>query len=374
MQADSGAYMRLPAMFLEGVAHPQRFAEGLRLLAESLGVEQAGIRVWDRRGGWSAVREARRVNQGWHLSADDTTLPAPAWRQLASALEPGRWQRFRVLHDRSRARDTYPRDRIDVSFGLRLPLQNGAEGVLMLRAATHQARRMAALPVPTGALIKSLRSAMELIAQLRQLSHRLALSGMLLDAIRLPLLLIDRSMRLLAANCHGQPMLERTANGAGKRQIGLHGVCRIKFSEAVRSACDSAPRRLGSVLWTRSEPAQQVLVLPIVARHAGRTEQAALVLVHSHTGHTEAQGLVSQLLQQVYGLTPAEARLAVLVLDGQAPGDAAISLKVSVATVRTQLSAILKKTGTRKQAELIRRLSPLMVVGPPPLTLKDHVA
>jgi len=375
MQADSGADARLPALFLEGVSRPQLFAEGLRMLAESLGVEQAGISIWDRRGGWACVREARQIARGWHLSADDSIAFHPEWPRLASALEPGRWQRLRVLHDRSRSHGAGQSDSLpDLSLALRIPLQSGAEGLLLLRAANGQTLSTTALPAPAGELIKSLRSAIELIAQLRQLNHRLAFSNMLLDAIRLPLLLLDHSMRVLAANTHAQPMMERADNGAGKRQISLHGVCRIKFSDAVRNACDMTPRTTGSILRTRSKPLRQVLVLPIVMRHAGRAGRAALVLVHGQNEQAESQGPVNQLLQQVYGLTPAEARLAMLILDGHAPSDAASSLKVSVATVRTQLSAILKKTGARKQAELIRHLSPLLVLDQPLLALKDHVS
>ena len=375
IQVDSDACARLPGLFLEGVSRPQRFAEALRLLAESLGVEQAGIRLWDRRGGWACVREARRIARGWHLSTDDSLALHPEWRRLASALEPGRWQRLRVLHDRSRSRESDQSDSLpDLFMGLRLSMQNGAEGLLLLRAVTDQKPSVTALPAPAGELIKALRSAMDLIAQLRQLNHRLAFSNMLLDAIRLPLLLLDHSMRVLAANTHAQPMMERADNGAGKRQISLHGVCRIKFSDAVRSACDRVPRASGSILRIHSEPVRQVLVLPIVMRHAGRAERAALVLVHGHPEQTETQSSVNRLLQQVYGLTPAEARLAILILDGQAPGDAAINLKVSVATVRTQLSAILKKTGARKQAELVRHLSPLMVLDQQPLVFKDHAS
>jgi DNA-binding CsgD family transcriptional regulator len=237
-------------------------------------------------------------------------------------------------------------------------MHHGAEGLLVLKATTPQAPDIYALPSPAGELIKSLHYALELMAQFRQLNHRLVCSNLLLDTIRLPLLLLDPSMRMLAANSHAQPLLERTANGAGKRHVALRGVCRTKFSNAVRSACDIAPHTAGSILRIASAPAQQVLVLPIMMRHSDRSDRAALVLVH---------GPVSQLLQQVYGLTPAEARLAMLILDGQAPGDAAISLKVSVTTIRTQLSAILKKTGARKQAELVRHLSPLMVLDQPPL-------
>lgn len=373
-QADSDVHARLPALFLEGISRPQRFADALRLLAESLGVDQAGVRIWDRRGNWTCARDARRLARGWHLSADDLSEPHLEWCGIASTLEPGRWQRFRVLHDRSRAAEFDPRNASPpaTTLGLRLAMHHGAEGLLVLKATTPQAPDIYALPSPAGELIKSLHYALELMAQFRQLNHRLVCSNLLLDTIRLPLLLLDPSMRMLAANSHAQPLLERTANGAGKRHVALRGVCRTKFSNAVRSACDIAPHTAGSILRIASAPAQQVLVLPIMMRHSDRSDRAALVLVHGQTEQTAQNALhgpVSQLLQQVYGLTPAEARLAMLILDGQAPGDAAISLKVSVTTIRTQLSAILKKTGARKQAELVRHLSPLMVLDQPPLAL-----
>ncbi|MFM8466334.1 MAG: helix-turn-helix transcriptional regulator [Oxalobacteraceae bacterium] len=375
IQADSDAHARLPALFLEGVSRPQRFAEALRLLAESLGVEQAAVRIWDRRGSWACVRDARRVERGWHLSADDLPNLHAEWRGIVSTLAAERWQRFRVLNDRSRSFEFDLRSASPsaTSLALRLTMHNGAEGLLLLKVAPHQALDINALPRPTGELIKSLQHALELMAQLRQLNHRLVCSNLLLDAIRLPLLLLDPAMRMLAANSHAQPLLERAANGAGKRHVALRGVCSTKLTLAVRGACDIAPRAVGSILRITSVPTRQVLVLPIMIRHAGQADRAALVLMHGQSEPTELQGSANRLLQQVYGLTPAESRLAMMILDGHAPSDAASSLKVSVATVRTQLSAILKKTGARKQTELVRHLSPLMVLDQPLLALKDRV-
>ncbi len=367
MQPNSGVSARLLGLFLEGVSRPQCFTEGLRLLAESLGVEQAVVRTWDRRGNWACVREARRVNRGWHLNADDTPLPHSEWRWLASTMEPGRWQHFRVLHDRSRSSesDSHRISLPDASLGLRLTLKNGAEGLLLLRSAPGILPGVNDLPPPEGDLIKSLQTGIDLIVQLRQLNHRLACTNLLLDAIRLPMLLLDSSMRLLAANSHAHLLMKRISTGSGKRQITLHGVCVTKLSDAVRDACELTHRTAGAILRVSTDPVRQVLVLPIVMRHSGKAERAALILVHGQTESFEPQGSVNQLLQQVYGLTPAEARLAILILDGQSPGDAAASLKVSIATIRTQLSSILKKTGSRKQAELVRHLSPLMVLDQP---------
>ncbi len=71
------------------------------------------------------------------------------------------------------------------------------------------------------------------------------------------------------------------------------------------------------------------------------------------------------LLQQLFGFTPAESRLAGLILQGYAPAEAAARLRVGLATVRSQLSSLLRKAGASKQAELVRRLSPLMMLDTP---------
>ncbi|MFO0726276.1 MAG: helix-turn-helix transcriptional regulator [Myxococcota bacterium] len=58
-----------------------------------------------------------------------------------------------------------------------------------------------------------------------------------------------------------------------------------------------------------------------------------------------------------YGLTPAERRLAKTLADGHTLADAARAFHVSLNTVRTQLQAIFHKTGTHRQAELVRLLA-----------------
>jgi DNA-binding CsgD family transcriptional regulator len=58
----------------------------------------------------------------------------------------------------------------------------------------------------------------------------------------------------------------------------------------------------------------------------------------------------------VYGLTPAQMRLAGLVIDGLDVVGAAQKLGVSVNTARTQLKRMFEKTGVRSQAALVRAL------------------
>jgi DNA-binding CsgD family transcriptional regulator len=59
-------------------------------------------------------------------------------------------------------------------------------------------------------------------------------------------------------------------------------------------------------------------------------------------------------LRQLFHLTPAEARLAVLLAEGKALKEAAQSQGILISTARTHLQRIFQKTETKRQTELIR--------------------
>jgi len=59
------------------------------------------------------------------------------------------------------------------------------------------------------------------------------------------------------------------------------------------------------------------------------------------------------LLRSHFGLTPAEARLALHLVAGETLRCAAVKLSITYETARTSLKNIFRKTGTCRQAELI---------------------
>jgi len=63
------------------------------------------------------------------------------------------------------------------------------------------------------------------------------------------------------------------------------------------------------------------------------------------------------LLGELCGLTPAEAQIARLVADGLSPKVIANRLGISLATVKTHLHRGFRKTGTRGQSDLVRRVA-----------------
>ncbi len=61
-------------------------------------------------------------------------------------------------------------------------------------------------------------------------------------------------------------------------------------------------------------------------------------------------------LQQLYGLTSAEAAVAIQMLRGQGLQAVAKELRVTLSTVRIHLQRVFEKTGAHRQAELVRLL------------------
>jgi len=82
----------------------------------------------------------------------------------------------------------------------------------------------------------------------------------------------------------------------------------------------------------------------------------AMLVVH---GSLELAALPMDLLWRSFALTESEARLAEALLGGATLADFAKEREVSKQTLRNQLVGVMRKTGTRRQAELVSLLTRL---------------
>jgi DNA-binding CsgD family transcriptional regulator len=119
----------------------------------------------------------------------------------------------------------------------------------------------------------------------------------------------------------------------------------------------SAPRASGRMAISKvsGRKPYTIQVLPIRSSHARPVDgpAAALVLIVDHERETN---LLPADLQASYHLTPAEAEVALRVLRGHGLQSVADELCVSLSTVRVHLQRVFEKTGTHRQAELVRML------------------
>ncbi len=359
MESPSVPDPSLLACFYEGISKPQRLGEGLQRMGQLLGCDRVSLRIWDRRGQWGCRSDVIRREAGWALEINDSELPEQALRALLKKFEPGQWKLVEQL------RRAAPRP--DGSPGAS---DCGGEALLCTRLLLPQAEAMLALgrkssdwhDVPAlleraNPACRALLPALYPIARLRQLGQQTTMLSTMLNSFSMPMMLLDASRRPLAQNAAAASLFRMSSHSVGGRlAVSVSGVPESQFSELVRRAV--ARQAAGGIIGLQSRPGAHLLVLPLVMRGSPQPQQVALVLVQ---GMSSGADSVERLLQHLYGFTPAEARLAQLILDGQSPGDAASALRVSVATIRTQLSAVLKKTGAQRQSDLVRRLSPLLV-------------
>jgi DNA-binding CsgD family transcriptional regulator len=96
------------------------------------------------------------------------------------------------------------------------------------------------------------------------------------------------------------------------------------------------------------------LVTSLRSRESALNGHAVAAVFVSDPEHSPAIDV--GMLRQWFGLTPAEARLAVVLAQGHSLTEALKRLGVGVNTARTELKNIFGKTGTNRQAELVRLL------------------
>jgi DNA-binding CsgD family transcriptional regulator len=155
------------------------------------------------------------------------------------------------------------------------------------------------------------------------------------------------------------------ANRAAETLFNAGGLRVERHRLAVRRSSDTAAlRRLvadavhegtdGSIVIVREErPSLLILVMPLTAEQGSHIHvpRGAIVLIKDLERSTKPC-LIS--FTQHFGLTPAQAALAHEIACGRSVAAAANHLGVSYATARTHLLQIFQKTGTSRQAELVR--------------------
>ncbi len=100
----------------------------------------------------------------------------------------------------------------------------------------------------------------------------------------------------------------------------------------------------------------QLLVVPMSGNEAfGRDLAAATAVVFIADPERRVEAW-DALLVRLYDLTAAEARTAMLLLQGHRVQEIADQLAVGTATTRTHLKRIFAKTGARTQSDLVRLL------------------
>lgn len=179
-----------------------------------------------------------------------------------------------------------------------------------------------------------------------------------LETVGLPAAVLNRAGRVVAANALLADLAPAIRIGARDQVHFETATTQARFAEALAASVGAKANLAACSLplpaTAESKPAI-VHVLPL--RGAGRDVfSGASVLVYV-TALASRAALPATILEALFDLTPAEARVASLIAGGLTVGEAAARLSVKDDTIRVQLKSIYAKTGLRRQADLVRLMT-----------------
>jgi DNA-binding CsgD family transcriptional regulator len=180
----------------------------------------------------------------------------------------------------------------------------------------------------------------------------------LLDCMGCAILLLDAMGTVTGVNARAKPLLGTDLSIHRGRLTAADHTSNQRLQSLVRAAPTAMPLDddlLPPVVVARREGRPIVVqVLPAAGLAGALGEGARAILLLTDL---EAQPeLPERRLMRLFGLTPAEARLAARLGSGETLEETAEALQVSLGTARNQLKAVFAKTQTSRQAELIALL------------------
>ncbi len=212
-------------------------------------------------------------------------------------------------------------------------------------------------------LAPHLQRAIQLNLKLAQLELSRLASLEALNQLNHGAILVDATGAVLLANREAEHLFSK-GGGLGLSHGILHGAspgdtARLHALLAQCATPGSEAGAGGSLTLSRGPDRAPLSLLVVPLRCQGlpafMTDRPSLALVFVTDPHRKTKPLATQIQRQ-FGLTSAEASFAVEILDGDGIQAAADRLAISRSTGRTHLARIFEKTGTHRQAELVRLL------------------
>jgi DNA-binding CsgD family transcriptional regulator len=233
-----------------------------------------------------------------------------------------------------------------------------------------------AIPVPTGDTLlisverayhrgPSTRAALHRLDELRPhlaraalLSARLRLEGArtvagALGLVGLPAAVLSDAGRALAVNQLLEALMPGTLRDQRGRLVLTDPAADALLAEALTCLATSSQDEAGRSIPLRSRERQPPMILHLLPVRRGAQDvfagASSILVLTAMLGRMAPN---ADVLQGLFDLSPAEARIARSIAERQTVEAIASGLGVSRETVRTQLKAVLAKTGSKRQLDL----------------------
>jgi DNA-binding CsgD family transcriptional regulator/PAS domain-containing protein len=181
------------------------------------------------------------------------------------------------------------------------------------------------------------------------------------DSIRDGMVLVDAQGRIVHANASGHALLaEGSVLSAAGRKLAVNDAGAEQALHDVFLAAGSGDAAVGIKgiavpLTTHSGERYVAHVLPLTsgARRRAGTSYAAVAAVFVHKAALETP-LPPEVIAKTFNLTPSELRVLLGIVEVGGVQEMAEAMGIAETTVKTHLRRLYAKTGTARQADLVR--------------------
>ena len=352
----------------EAAANPELWPEALKTVAHLFDASKSQLSVYNSREASLSFAVLHGVNYGQEVVDRYAELSSTDPVSQAALRYPGKALRCSQLAGRDAIHDTQMYKEVLRPLGIEFRMvaiigdqetQFCVLGLMRGREETEFDDDDVAL---LGDISPHFRRAMELYACLsaQQAGGKFALAA--LDTLSIGIAILDANSSVLFLNQAGNAIIDD--------QGGL--VVRNGHLTAERAGEGNKLRQIVQQLTTGSEAASKFMTF---VRSDGREPLPATISSFDRPPGlpvplAQAYGLVIviftdpgrqlevswELLQRLYGLTPAESRLLAELVGGRSLVETADLLGITKETGRKRLSDVFQKTNTNRQAELVRHV------------------
>ncbi len=293
------------------------------------------------------------VEQGWYTKDERAKRGRPKWQQNDVVLEQ------EITTAEERARLPFYQDFLR-KYGLEWWAGAMCPGKDPWCVTFH--RELGSDPFDSrnasemAALAPDIAIRLKLLDQMERTSRRLTLDAW--EFANVGAILIGSAGYVLGMTSRAEQLMSGALSCRNHRLVARHSdsnhrlQCLLARIAANRSSAFGAEPNRQAV---RRENMPPLILegLPLPFGVGGRYARAVLIVSDGSLPDTIDQNL----LRQAFDISPAESRLAAMLLEGGTARDVAQRMGLSYQTVRNQLKSLFEKTGTARQSELVKLLA-----------------
>ena len=209
-------------------------------------------------------------------------------------------------------------------------------------------------------LLPHLQRALQLRSAFRRHSIERDMAQVAMDRLAIAVILADATAKVLFANRAAESIFQQDGLAVSNGRLSTDAPATTRtLLRYIGQSCSKeylalrSPLACAFALPRARHAPLSVMVAPLTTGDLITVSDRPMVMVLARDTQQAAGASTPEVLQALFGLTRAEARLASELVEGRGLEEIASGKGVSLNTIRSQAKSLLRKTGTQRQAELV---------------------